>query len=91
MIERNRAVDKKTAWRDGKIHLDNARLGAALEEINRYTKTKLVLADPRASGLSISGVFRTGDIDSVLFALHELYRLQVRRESGRIVLHRHAS
>jgi transmembrane sensor len=76
----------KGAWREGKIYLDDTQLGAAFDEINRYSPTKLVPADDRLRHLTISGVFRTGDTDSVLFALHELYRLEARHEPGRVVL-----
>jgi transmembrane sensor len=77
----------KGAWREGKIYLDDTQLGAAFDEINRYSPTKLVLSDEKLLRLPISGIFRTGDTDSVLFALHELYRLDARREPGRIVLY----
>lgn len=86
VIERSAAVERKTAWRVGKIYLDNSTLGAAIEEINRYTKMKLVLADPDMKALSISGVFKTGDVDSVLFAVRELYKLEARQEGGEIIL-----
>jgi transmembrane sensor len=76
----------KGAWRDGQIYLDDTQLGAAFDEINRYSPTKLVPADEKLRHLTISGVFHTGDTDSVLFALHELYRLEARHEPGRIVL-----
>jgi transmembrane sensor len=77
----------KGAWREGKIYLDDTQLGTAFDEINRYSPTKLVLSDEKLRRLPISGIFRTGDTDSVLFALHELYRLDARREPGRIVLY----
>jgi transmembrane sensor len=76
----------KGAWREGKIYLDDTQLGAAFDEINRYSPTKLVPADDKLRRLTISGVFHMGDTDSVLFALHELYRLEARHEPGRIVL-----
>jgi transmembrane sensor len=77
----------KGGWREGKIYLDDTQLGTAFDEINRYSPTKLVLSDEKLRRLPISGIFRTGDTDSVLFALHELYRLDARREPGRIVLY----
>lgn len=87
-VQRNAQVARKAAWRDGKIYLERAVLGAALDEINRYTDIKLVLEDEKARNLSISGVFRTGDIDSVLFSVRELYQLQARRQGDVIVLYR---
>lgn len=68
--------------------MENAALGAALDEVGRYTSTRLVLADPQLRALSITGVFRTGDIDSVLFSLRELYGLRARREGQELILER---
>jgi transmembrane sensor len=77
----------KGAWREGKIYLDDTQLGAALDEINRYSPTKLVLADESLRRQPISGDFRTGDTEAVLFSLHALFKLEARREPGRIVLY----
>lgn len=87
-VRRNEQVAQKTAWREGRIVLENAALGAALDEVGRYTSTRLVLADPQLRALSITGVFRTGDIDSVLFSLRELYGLRARREGQELILER---
>jgi transmembrane sensor len=89
-VARGGVAQHKGAWREGKIYLDDTQLASAVDEINRYSQTKLVLADDVLRHLTISGVFRTGDTDSVLFSLHELYRLEARREPGRIVLYRPA-
>jgi transmembrane sensor len=81
----------KGAWREGKIYLDDLTLGAALDEVNRYSQTKLVLGDESLRQQTINGSFKVGDIDSVLFALRGMQpldqKLEVRREPGRIVLY----
>jgi transmembrane sensor len=79
-------VERHAAWREGRIILDNTTLEAALLEFNRYLKTPLALADANTAHLTITGEFRTGDADSVLFALRELYGLRARHEARRIVL-----
>lgn len=79
-------VERLSAWRDGRILLDNTTLDAALLDVNRYSRIPLVLADADASHLTISGEFRVGDLEGVVFALHELYGLRARREADRIVL-----
>ncbi|MEI9987590.1 MAG: hypothetical protein WDN69_33315 [Aliidongia sp.] len=87
-VARGIVAQHKGAWREGKIYLDDLQLGAALDEINRYSRTKLVLADETMQHMTISAVFQTGDTKSVLFSLDELFHLKARQEPGRIVLYR---
>ena len=87
-VARGISAEHKGAWHEGKLYLDDLQLSSAVDEINRYSRTKLVLADEPLQHLTISGVFKTGDTDSVLFALRELYHIEARHESGRIVLYR---
>lgn len=81
-----REVARATEWREGKIDFENAPLSRVIEEVNRYTEQQLVIDDPRAQSLTLSGVFRTGDTESVLFALREAYGLRARRDGNRIHL-----
>lgn len=86
VIDQRERIERKSAWREGKIYLQDARLDSALEEVSRYSKTRLVLAEDRLAASTITGVFRTGDIDSVLFSMRELYGLNARRDGDRILL-----
>jgi len=85
-IERPRAVARKAAWRQGEIYLDNVSLAEAVREVNRYSKVELVIDDPDLAALSLTGVFRTGDIDGFLFAVRQIYRIEGRVEGRRILL-----
>lgn len=49
-----------TSWTQGKLVFLATSLEDAVAEVNRYSTTKLSLADPRLAGLQISGVFRAG-------------------------------
>jgi transmembrane sensor len=89
-VARGSMAQHRGAWREGKIYFDDTQLAVALDEVNRYSRTKLVLADESQQNRTMNGVFRIGDIDSVLFSLRELYHLEARRESGRIVLYKAA-
>jgi transmembrane sensor len=60
------------AWQKGKLEFDAVPLGSALTEINRYLTRKIVLGDSRLADIRISGVFRVGETDSVIFALREM-------------------
>lgn len=82
---------KLASWREGRIYFDRDPLSKVIEEINRYSETRFVIHDPGVSALTLSGVFRTGDTDSVAFALRESYGLDTRRDGRQIEIVRAAA
>lgn len=80
------ALDKVTAWRQGKVVFDGLRLREAIAEMNRYGTAKLAIGNPRAQDLRISGVFRAGDSLSFARAVAATYRLHVLADRRRISL-----
>jgi transmembrane sensor len=79
-------LEKMTAWRQGQISLDDARLGDTLLEMNRYSTVHLVTHDPQVAAIRISGVFRAGDTQNFLEAVTRAYHLQSRTEGSEVVL-----
>lgn len=55
-------VEDALAWQSGYVDFRNETLRAAAAELNRYSRTQIVIRDPRVAGLRISGRFRTGDV-----------------------------
>lgn len=53
-------VDAVFSWNQGRIVFDATPLEQAVSEINRYSNTKILIADPAISGLAISGSFSAG-------------------------------
>jgi transmembrane sensor len=89
------AVDRVTAsepnratnWLRGQIVFDNARLTDAVAEVNRYSKTKVELADPAIGQLRLSGAFATGTPALFIEAVTSYFPVQVRRaDDQRIIL-----
>jgi transmembrane sensor len=72
-------LDAAVAWRRGEIVFDNSTLIDAAEELNRYSDTHLIIADPRLASLRVSGVFSTKDVPEVAKAFAALYHLRVER------------
>jgi len=62
-------VVEETSWLHGQIIFDDEPLGSVVEELNRYSNRKLVLADPGLQQVRISGIFRPGDLDGFARAL----------------------
>jgi transmembrane sensor len=60
------SLDKSTAWESGQLVFENEPLSAVAERISRYTSHPIVVSDPRAAGLRISGVFNSGDVDTFI-------------------------
>jgi transmembrane sensor len=80
------AMDKVMAWQHGKVALDNTPLADAVAEMNRYSTTRLVVENPNAAAIRISGIFRAGDQENFARAVAKAYQLEVRSESDSIVL-----
>jgi transmembrane sensor len=90
-VARGAMAQHRGAWREGKVYLEDTPLAVAIDELNRCSRIKLVLAEePQPHSTISGGVWDARDLDSVLFTLHDIYHLEARREPGRIVLYRAA-
>jgi transmembrane sensor len=54
-------VQRVTAWTNGQLMFDDEPLSSVVERVNRYSGTRIVIADPRVGAMKISGVFNAGD------------------------------
>jgi len=80
-------VGRVVSWRDGQIVFENERLDAAIAEMNRYSRRKVVLGDPQLASLKISGAFNAGDTHTFVEALTSYFPIQRDpREDERVVL-----
>ena len=72
---------EETSWRNGQLFFRKRPLASVVDEMNRYSLQKLVLADdPRVRGLEVSGVFNSGGrASSFVNALQELHPLDAER------------
>ena len=87
-VEKRKAdVSKVVSWRQGQVVFDNDTLEAAIAEINRYSATRIELADPALGQLRVSGVFKAGHSESFVETVTGHYPLQIAsREESRILL-----
>ena len=84
-------LDDTVAWQHGKVVLDNMSLIDAVARVNRYAERKVVVADPAAAAMTVSGVFQAGDPETFARAMSQYLDLQVEFGDREIVLSRHAS
>lgn len=75
------------AWRSGRLVYDNATLRDIVADANRYTRTRIVIADPQLQALRLTTSFRTSQIDGMIETLQAALPLVAeRRADGEILL-----
>ena len=67
------------AWPKGMLEFDKTPLGEAAAEANRYSRSKILIADPAVAGLEVTGAFRAGDTPGLVHALAAAFGLRVGR------------
>lgn len=91
--QRGSSVDRPdltrlTAWQQGRVEYDATPLAEAVTEMNRYSKSHIVVLDSKIAGLRIGGVFRAGDRDEFVRIVAAAFALKVERRGDDIVLSR---
>ena len=80
-------LGRVASWVDGQLVFRDERLAAAVEQMNRYSRRKIVLDDPRLDALRLSGAFNSGDVDAFVSALTDYFPIErVRRDDDAVVL-----
>ncbi len=72
-------VERQLLWRDGFVEFDDAPLGLAVAEINRYASRPITLHDDEVAALHLSGVFRTGSPDEFIDAVGAVLPIEARQ------------
>lgn len=80
------ALPPLVAWQDGQALFDNESLADAVREMNRYSRVKLVLDDPRLAGLRVSGLYHVGDNAAFARSITSLLPVLVRRRDDDLLL-----
>jgi transmembrane sensor len=80
-------VAAATSWKEGRLMFSDESLVDAVAEVNRYSATKVVLADPALNEMRVSGVFRVGQTAGFVSALEARFPVRIAERDGeRIVL-----
>lgn len=70
-------IEKRTAWRDGLLIFDADPLEQIVNEVARYRSETIVISDYELGALEMSGVFKTGDLETLLATLETSLDLDV--------------
>jgi transmembrane sensor len=77
-----------TAWQVGRQSFDHEPLRYVLENVNRYSRTPIVLADPSIGELLITGSVLNDNVAGWVKSLELAFGLEAVTENERIVLRR---
>ena len=79
-------VEKQVSWRTGRLIFSDEPLGDVVEELNRHSDRKIVLADPTLADLRVSGVFRAGAVGSFVTAIDAAFPIAAESRGDEVVL-----
>ncbi len=82
------ALGEIIAWQSGEVVFDHTRLADAAREMNRYSRIRIVIADPRVASLEVSGLFQAGDSTEFAAGVAATFGLRVATRGERILLAR---
>lgn len=74
-----------TAWQKDQLVFYDSPVSEVVNELNRYYRGKIVIANSRLRDLHISGVFQTDNIDRVLGAIENTLSVRVIRVTDYLV------
>jgi transmembrane sensor len=83
-----REVDVRlaTSWRDGQLIFRNDRLAKAVNEVNRYSKRKIVLTDETLGDIRVSGIVNTGNTAVFVETMVNYYPVEIVDQGRRRVI-----
>ena len=83
-------LDRRLAWQNERIVFDKTPLAEAVEEVNRYSSSPIVVGDPALQDVQISGSFSTREIPVFIRSLERGFGLKVEQRAGRYEITRDA-
>lgn len=69
-------MQDRLAWRNGMIVINDETLNYVIEEFSRYSEQKVLLADRKMGEIRVAGYFRLGDMDALLVALEQNFKIR---------------
>lgn len=79
-------LDAAHGWTRGELVFKNRPLADLVAEMNRYSNTRIRLAEPGLDAIAVSGVFHAGDQTALIQALERGWSLRAQRVSERDIL-----
>lgn len=80
------SMERVTGWMRGQLIFDHTPLSEAVQELNRYSTTRLRLDSPDTGRIRVSGTFRVSDSVSFAHAAADTYNLALVQRGNEITL-----
>lgn len=74
-------IEARLAWRNGMLLFQNDPLDQVLQEVSRYTATRIE-ADASIRDIPVYGYISTGDVEQLMTLLQDSFNIQVRKLSA---------
>lgn len=79
-------MDRSLSWEDGRLDFVDEPLVRAVERMNRYTDTPIIVGDVAAGRLLVNGVFDAGDTQSFIRGITALFPISARYQDKHVTL-----
>ena len=79
-------IDRRLAWRGGKIDLAGETLDAAVSEFNRYNRRTIVIRQPAVAVRKFYGIFRMDDPEGFARSVHSALGVNVEIQEDQILI-----
>ncbi len=79
-------LSDRLAWRHPRVEISRAPLADVVTQVNPFNPVKLRIDDPRLSSVTLSGLFRADDPETLVRALERDFGIQAERRATEIVL-----
>ena len=70
-------MSNELSWRSGLLVFTNDSLSQVIDEVSRYTATKIEIADPALNDLKVGGRFKVGELEALFDVLEAGFGVQV--------------
>ena len=80
------SMDRYAGWRNGMVSFSREPLYQVVQELNRYTRKKILIEDTAVMDLSVYIIVDVNEIDAALDGLEGLLPIEVTRHYDRIVI-----
>ena len=80
------SMDRYAGWRNGMVSFSREPLYQVVQELNRYTRKKILIEDSAVMDLSVYIIVDVNEIDAALEGLEGLLPIEVTRHYDRIVI-----
>lgn len=77
---------RSLSWEGGRLTFIDEPLARAVERVNRYADTPIIVGDAKAGGYLVNGVFDAGDTRGFISGVTAIFPVQVQNEGRQIRL-----